>query len=189
MVTERQDSAELLTRLERENLFVIPLDQQGTWYRFHPLFADLLSHQLKARHPNRINQLHEKASRWFAEAAEFGEAVRHALAANNHEEAASILHEKYENILSKEGPGQLNRCLDNFSPGLLEKFPRLVVQKALYYLIYKGSKEAKPVLDSAEKLNYDNEIEQAEFTGMLNTLKAYYHIYKRELDRALEYAE
>jgi len=188
-VTERQDSAELLTRLDRENLFIIPLDDHDTWYRYHPLFADLLSYRLKATQPEEVNRLHEKASRWFVEAAEYGEAVRHALAANNHEEAAHILHEKYREILFNEGPGQLNRCLDNISPGLLEKFPRLVVQKALYSLIYKGSRDAKPVLDSAEKLSYDDETEQEEFTGMLNTLKAYYHIYNRELSKALEYAE
>ncbi len=188
-ITDRKDSAELLARLERENLFVIPLDEQGTWYRYHPLFADLLAHQLKTRHPGLIDLLHEKASRWFVEASEFGEAVRHALAANNHEEAARVLHEKYEDILFKEGPGHLNRCLDNFPPGLLEKFPRLMVQKALYYLIYKGSREAKPVLESAEKFSYESETEQEEYTGMLNTLKAYYHVYTQELDRALEYAE
>jgi len=188
-VAERQDSAELLARLDRENLFVIPLDEQGAWYRYHPLFADLLIYQLKTQQPSQINRLHERASRWFNESGEYGEAVRHALAAGNFEEGARILHEKYEEILFTEGPGQLNRCLDNFLPGLLKKFPRLVVQKALYYLIYKGSREAKPLLDLASGLGYENEPDQVEFTGMLAALKAYYHIYNRTLDRALEYAD
>ncbi len=188
-VTGRQDSADLLARLDRENLFIIPLDEHGAWYRYHPLFADLLSYQLKAQQPAKVNRLHEKASRWFCEALEYGEAVRHAIAAGNFEEAARILHEKYEEILFTVGPGQLNRCLDNFSPELLKQFPRLVVQKALYYLIYKGSREAKPLLDLAAQLGYENKADQEEFTGMLAALKAYYHIYNRELERALEYTD
>ena len=188
-VTGRKDSADLLAQLDRENLFIIPLDEDGTWYRYHPLFADLLSYQLKTQQPGQINQLNEKASSWFFEAAEYGEAVRHAIVASNYIEAARILHDRYDEILFSGGPGQLYRYLDYFSPELVKQFPRLVVLKALYALIYKGSKEAKPLLDLAAKLSYENKENQEQFTGMLAALKAYYYIYNRELDKALEYAD
>ena len=60
-------------------LFVIPLDEQGKWHRYHPLFADLLWHYLKNKHSEGISSLHESAARWSLEAGDPGEAVRHSL--------------------------------------------------------------------------------------------------------------
>ncbi len=188
-VTGREDCAELLARLERENLFVIPLDDSGLWYRYHHLFADLLFYQLKGKDPDGIHLLHEKASRWFFEHGEYSEAVRHAFIIGGFEEAARILHEKYDDIIYTEGSGQLIRCLESIPADLLKKYPRLVVQKALYALIFKGSKEAEPYLELAAELGYEDSLEQQEFTGMLHALKAYHHIFMRQLDEALENAE
>lgn len=188
-VTEKQNSEELLARLDRENLFVIPLDEQGNWYRYHSLFADLLFFHLKEQPPEVINQLHQKASRWFFDSGEYGQAVHHALAADDFQEAARILHEKYDRVIYAEDPGQLNRGLDALPPGLLKQFPRLVVQKALNQLIYKSSRDAKPYIDLAENLEYESNLEQKEFTGMLDAVKTYYYIYSQQLPLGLKHAD
>jgi len=64
-VAARAGSAALLERLEHANLFIIPLDQSRTWYRFHQLFAELLRQRLHATAALDENELHRLASGWF----------------------------------------------------------------------------------------------------------------------------
>jgi len=75
-------SQSLLERLERSQLFIQPLDSHGHWYRYHTLFLDFLRSVLR-RDAARIPQLHERASRWFAEHQLYEEALQHAFLAND----------------------------------------------------------------------------------------------------------
>ncbi len=83
--------AKMLESLERRNLFVVPLDAQRRWYRYHHLFADVLRSHLLAERPEQVAQLHRRASGWFAEAGEPVAAVRHALAAGDADRAADLV--------------------------------------------------------------------------------------------------
>ncbi len=79
-ITNRTDSQEWLERLEQANLFIVPLDSSRGWYRYHHLFADLLGHRLRLSEL-KVDELHQRASRWY-EAAEFLQnAVEHSLGA------------------------------------------------------------------------------------------------------------
>ena len=71
-LTGRSDGQPMLETLERENLFVVPLDDERRWYRYHHLFADALRARLAARHPDRVAELHAAASRWLADARAAG---------------------------------------------------------------------------------------------------------------------
>jgi LuxR family maltose regulon positive regulatory protein len=64
-VLERADSQGVLETLERENLFLIPLDDSRQWFRYHPLFADFLHEELKRRYPEEVGELHRRAARWY----------------------------------------------------------------------------------------------------------------------------
>src|SRR5829696_6958171 len=66
-LTGRSDGQQMLETLERENLFVVALDDERRWYRYHHLFADALRVRLAARHADRAAELHAAASRWLAE--------------------------------------------------------------------------------------------------------------------------
>ena len=77
-LTGRSDGQPMLETLERENLFVVPLDDERRWYRYHHLFADALRARLAARHADRVGELHAAASRWLAENGLLADAVRHA---------------------------------------------------------------------------------------------------------------
>ncbi len=193
-VTGRTESAELLAELERKNLFLIALDEDSTWYRYHPLFADLLLHQLKQLEPEIVDTLHEKAAYWFLEAGDPGEAVRHALEGNRLETAARIINDNLEDIIKKEGAGLINECLNQFPEELLVSFPYLAVNKAWHHLVHKGLEEAKSIIDLAarfedkaflDKKEGGEEEGRHEFSGMLAVVKAYYHIYKQEFRQAL----
>jgi LuxR family maltose regulon positive regulatory protein len=89
-VTGTTGGAATLESLERRNLFVVPLDDQRRWYRYHHLFADVLRAHLLMEQPERVAGLHRRASDWYADADEPVLAVRHALAAGDAARAAEL---------------------------------------------------------------------------------------------------
>jgi LuxR family maltose regulon positive regulatory protein len=82
-LTGRSDSAELLAQVERDHLFLVPLDTRGEWYRYHHLFADVLRRELERVEPGIAPELHRRAADWFAAQDLPLEAVRHALASGD----------------------------------------------------------------------------------------------------------
>jgi LuxR family transcriptional regulator, maltose regulon positive regulatory protein len=77
------NAAEIISVLERENLFVVPLDEIRRWFRYHHLFAQVLRTQLTRTEPALVAELHLRASAWHRVSGSVGEAVRHALAADD----------------------------------------------------------------------------------------------------------
>jgi LuxR family transcriptional regulator, maltose regulon positive regulatory protein len=90
-LTGRGDGQQTLERLERENLLVVPLDDERCWYRYHHLFADFLRGRLQRERPEQLAPLHLSASEWCEENALVAEAVRHALSGGDHERAARLM--------------------------------------------------------------------------------------------------
>jgi LuxR family transcriptional regulator, maltose regulon positive regulatory protein len=90
-VTGQEDGRGMLEALERGNLFVIPLDDQRQWYRYHHLFAEVLQAHLREAQPDRVSTLHRRASEWYEQNGLRSDAIRHALAAKNFEGAAGLI--------------------------------------------------------------------------------------------------
>lgn len=90
-VTNQQDSLLLLDTLERGNLFVVPLDNQRQWFRYHHLFADVLAAGALMEQPAQVPLLHQRASAWYAANGLFADAIRHALAAKDFVCAAGLI--------------------------------------------------------------------------------------------------
>jgi LuxR family maltose regulon positive regulatory protein len=89
---EASDGQAILERLDAANLFLIPLDDTRTWYRYHHLFATLLRHQLERKlGPDGIKPLHERASDWYAAHGHPEDALEHVLAAGAHDRAAELM--------------------------------------------------------------------------------------------------
>ena len=80
-VTGRPGGQQMLEALERSNLFLVPLDDQRQWFRYHHLFADALRAQLAASDPERLARLHRAAADWYAGQGRLADAIGHALAA------------------------------------------------------------------------------------------------------------
>lgn len=92
-VTGRADSGAMLEALDRANLFLVPLDDQRRWFRYHHLFAEVLQARLADEQPDQLLELHRRASAWHAHHGEWDDAVRHALAAPDAELAARLIEE------------------------------------------------------------------------------------------------
>ena len=104
-VTGRDDSASVLMGLEQANLFLIPLDDERYWYRYHHLFGDLLHSRLKQGQPDQIASLHCRASEWFEQNGLLAEAMGHASAACDTDRQVRLIA---NNVLTMAYLGELS---------------------------------------------------------------------------------
>jgi LuxR family maltose regulon positive regulatory protein len=93
----QNDAWQFINQLRKENLFIISLDAEGRWFRYHQMFQALLKRQLQRNYSaGDINTLHSAASEWFESQGLITESIKHALAAEDHVRAAEIV-ERYRN--------------------------------------------------------------------------------------------
>jgi len=90
-ITERSDSHLLLEQLFNANLFLIPLDEEQHWYRYHHLFVDMLRDRLNMLQKDKIAGLHRRASRWYVQTGMVSEAIQHALAGEDYAPAVHLI--------------------------------------------------------------------------------------------------
>jgi LuxR family transcriptional regulator, maltose regulon positive regulatory protein len=98
-VTGQDQASVMLEALERANLFVIPLDDQRTWFRYHHLFAEVLQMRAAVEQPEKVAVWHQRSSQWFAENEMPSEAIRHAFAAGDFERAANLAERMAHDML------------------------------------------------------------------------------------------
>ena len=89
--TPSASGQETLEYLEHANLFIVPLDNERRWYRYHHLFADVLRMHLMAEQPDQVSALHRRASEWYEHNGSTDNAIRHALAAEDFARAADLI--------------------------------------------------------------------------------------------------
>ncbi len=122
------DGQEFLHLLKKTNLFVIRLDDEGRWFRYHHLFKSLLKSRLKHRYEQKsINVLHSNASTWFAENGHFEEAIQHALAGGEVERAAEIVGHARHDLMNRDQWHRLARWLKLFSHEAVQQYPHLIL--------------------------------------------------------------
>ncbi len=102
-----EGAAAMLAELERSNLFVIPLDPAGEWFRLHHLFGELLERRLVVRDPGAARRLHERAGAWHLERGSMPEAIRHMLAAGRPDHAAALIETHHLRHLTGSPLGQV----------------------------------------------------------------------------------
>ena len=90
-VTSQSGGKAQLETLQRGNFFLIPLDDNRHWYRYHHLFADVLRMHLKTEQPDQISVLHGRASEWYAHNGSPSDAIHHALTGGDFERAADLI--------------------------------------------------------------------------------------------------
>ena len=106
-VSGQPGGASMLADLERENLFLVPLDSERSWYRYHHLFADVLHARLLTEDPDLVPQLHRWASDWYAERGLAADAIRHALVAEDFPRAAYLVEEALSEVRRARQDSQL----------------------------------------------------------------------------------
>ncbi|MCH4898766.1 LuxR C-terminal-related transcriptional regulator [Pseudomonas sp. B707] len=145
-VREAHDSAEILRFLLAHQVFLVPLDEHGHWYRYHHLFSDLLRSRPIARALVPAATLHLRACRWFNAQGLLDEAVEQALRAGHLDVAANLVQNlSEEQLLAEQNVGMLLRWKMDLPDSLLISTPRLIV-------LYSWALGLACQLDAAEEL-------------------------------------
>jgi LuxR family maltose regulon positive regulatory protein len=150
-VRGRGDSHALLGLVERTNLFLVSLDDERQWYRYHHLFAEVLRNRLQQLQPTVIPDLHHRASRWYEQHELFDEAVTHALAVPDVEHAARLVEQyaRFTNFPSQFQTllGWLNRLPD----ALVRTHPSLCIMHAIVLMLTHQLEKVSARLQDAER--------------------------------------
>ena len=149
VLTGRPGSERILLDLADANAFVVPLDPERTWFRYHHLFGDLLRLELRRTLPGEVPALHRRAAGWFIRQGQVVEAIRHTQAAGDWPEAARLLTD-HSFSLTLDGQMQTMQALVRaFPPG--EDHPELAVVRAGVDLVQGHLDEAAAHLAVAER--------------------------------------
>ncbi len=150
-ITGRSDGQAMLEKLEQNNLFIIPLDNERNWYRYHHLFADQLRARLLHSDPGRTPDLLRRASDWHARQGDLESAIPLSLKAEDFKQAA-ILIEQYEPAMSSQGRvTTLAAWIGALPEETIQRHPRLTL--ALIWMLYLGLRfdEAVGLLQKLER--------------------------------------
>ena len=118
-------SFQALEYLESSNLFLIPLDTERTWYRYHTLFGDLLRYRLEQEQPALVPVLHRRAAAWYQAKGYIQEAVQHYIVIQGWEEAACLADNWCQVHLNEGQANQVLGWMDTLPPNLFDGNPRL----------------------------------------------------------------
>ena len=184
------DSQTILEQLDRANLFIIPLDNERQWYRYHHLFADLLRSRLEHDQPDQFVSLHARASTWCEEHGFTPEAIEHALSARNIERAAYLVE---RNALALLNHGQLSTLLNwlnALSQETVHSRPWLCIAQAWLYAYGGQAEELVACLQEAEnRLAEIEDLEQQKsLSGYIAAIRAYDTWQRGESDLAIRHA-
>ncbi|CAG1016123.1 partial serine/threonine-protein kinase PknK, partial [Anaerolineales bacterium] len=145
----RGGSKDLLAYLERANLFLVPLDSTGTWFRYHALFTEFLRRQLL---PEQTAELYHAASLWFEENNLLDEAIHYATHAADHERTAALLETHYLDMIQRGEHSAVLEWLGTLPPEMMENRPRLWLAKGWGSIITLDAPEAVACAEKAEAL-------------------------------------
>ncbi|MCU0473653.1 MAG: LuxR C-terminal-related transcriptional regulator [Bacteroidales bacterium] len=149
-VLNRNDSQSILETLERNNMFVIPLDSERTWYRYHHLFAELLKQRLHLRDKTAIIELHNKAGDWFYTNSMPLLAIEHALKTENFEKSILFLGEIVETMWQNGQHTAILKYGDLLPDELIKKSADFCLYYSWILIIAGQIQKAEPFLVSAE---------------------------------------
>jgi LuxR family maltose regulon positive regulatory protein len=122
---ETSSSQNVLEYLERTNLFLVPLDSDRLWFRYHHLFADLLHARLEKQGSQKVSELHRRASEWYAQNLRLPESINHAIDAGEYDRACQLIDGIVEQMLAHNGTGLLRGWIGRLSPEVIITRPWL----------------------------------------------------------------
>jgi len=173
--TPTRPASAILEELEHANLFILPLDHEQRWYRYHPLFAELLRGHLQQNYASTIPILQNRASDWFEGQGLISDAIRHSLAASNWEGVVRLISTNIFALLEQSELNTVARQLENLTSENRSARPWLWIGRA-WLAAYTGQMSSvEPILKMAEAeiggLNSQADLET--LGGHIATIRAY----------------
>jgi LuxR family maltose regulon positive regulatory protein len=182
----RSHAQEILETLERSNLFLVPLDDERCWYRYHHLFVDVLRGMHRsASQPDQIAGLHGRASNWYRQNGFVADAVHHALQAGDHERAAGIVEENAWSMVRHAEMATLREWMEALPGDSISARPWLRIYCA-WALFFTESEAAEAQLQAVEQQLQasDGATLPSEMQGHIAAIRAWIAYMRGDLDRA-----
>jgi LuxR family maltose regulon positive regulatory protein len=150
-ITGRTDGRAMLAALDRDNLFLVPLDDQRRWYRYHHLFADMLRARLLDERPGEVSELHRRASAWHEQEGDTTAAIEHALAAGDAERAAGLVELQIRPMTKDRREAQLRRWIEALPEEVFGNRPVLAIGHAAALMSTGETRGVEARLRTAER--------------------------------------
>jgi LuxR family maltose regulon positive regulatory protein len=171
-VTGRTDGAVMLARLMQAQLFVTPLDPGQTWYRYHHLFAEVLRERLRRMEPELLQQCHLCAAAWMRQHGMLGEAIRHLLAAQAFEEAATLIEGEGDQLFLRGEVAGLVAWARMLPRDILLAHPHFCVLFAAGLFLQGEGSETSTWLNNLERRLAETGSPTAEIEGEIAVIRA-----------------
>jgi LuxR family maltose regulon positive regulatory protein len=187
-VTGGKGSQDILAQLERSNVFLFSLDDEQSWYRYHPLFSDLLRKRLSISHAAQIPDLHIRASEWYEANGFLQDAILHALDADDMKQVARLVSGNILLLTEGQALAELLDHIHSLPPEDIHSRPRLCVSVA-WVKAYAGQlNDAEALINDMETTlaGTASESERAHLTGHGMAIRAYAQWIKGHADQAID---
>jgi LuxR family maltose regulon positive regulatory protein len=150
-VLGRSDGASMLHAIEAANLFLIPLDRERSWFRYHHLFAEFLQSMLRGRAPARLVELHRRAADWLSQQGQTSEAVTHALAAGDADRAAALVEDCAMPLIMQSHLTLVRQWLNLLPADLIARRPKLQLAQVWIQFHMSRPQEGARTLKAAKQ--------------------------------------
>ena len=187
---DRADGQAMLEQLEQANLFAIPLDEDRRWYRYHPLFADMLRSRLRQRAPDHLPDLHRRAAEWHERNGLAHEAIQHLVSASAFADVARLIEQEALARLNRGEVTLLLRWLEALPEDVLRARPWSCIYHAWALLLSGRIEAVEPRLQAAEQCAeaFTGSPENMKMQGHISAIRAYLAAMAGEAARAVEAA-
>ncbi len=204
-LTSQDNGQAALEMLERANLFIVPLDEERHWYRYHHLFADLLRQRLRQKQPEQVPTLHIRASEWYEQNTFTDEAIEHALRAEDFERTAHLVEEHVDALWQRGEHGKLRRWLGELPVELVFSKPQLCIFSALYLFAVGQQDTAErglqaveqalepradriPEISPPDQKDQLSDIDRRKLRGRLAAIRAFIGTYRGDVPGIIQHA-
>lgn len=177
-VTGENNGQAMLIRLEQTNLFIVPLDNERTWYRYHRLFADLLRCRLQQTQSGAVPELCRRASQWYEQNNYAAEAIDYAIQAGDMNRSAQLIEQVAEIAMQRSEVASLQRWLAAIPDEMVRARPILCIYHAMTLLLSGAPlKDAQDRLNDAENAGVDGSV-----SGEALAIRAWIAAHQGEMD-------
>ncbi len=177
-ILDRKNSQSILEMLEHNNLFIVALDDQQKWYRYHRLFSDLLKSQIDSQEKQdkkKIIHAHKLAAEWYEQNGLFSEAIEHYFSAGDDTNAARLIQAQAKNVLNRSEFFTFSNWVRRLPQEYLTNNLTLCAYYAISLIIQAHPmQEIREVLEIMDRVNSDDTFDQTIVRLLLNIIQGNY---------------
>jgi LuxR family maltose regulon positive regulatory protein len=193
-VTGYTASQAMLVQLEQANLFVVALDDEHSWYRYHQLFADFLRTRLQQSQPDQVSVLHHRAADWYQRNGYYEDAMSHLLLVQDFGRAAQLIEQCSEEVMRRGDFTMLNRWISLLPGALVRSKPNVIIihARVLAFLVQLQAAELRvheiEAFLAEDNTMVENTPDRETIEGEVIVVRALIATQRLDFSRAIEFS-